>query len=85
MRGHVRLGWRGLIAFAIFAGLFGLLIAAGQVGDLLIRTLIWAAIARMSALLLLQRFRGERTGSQSTPDTLLKRWHGWAMDESNHR
>jgi hypothetical protein len=85
MTTDIRVGWRGLIALVLFALVFGLLIAAGQVGDLLIRAAIWAVILTTSALLLLQRFRRSRARLASKPDAILKRWHRWAMDETDHR
>lgn len=85
MTTSIRVGSRGLIAFALFALAFGLLIAAGQVGDLLSRAVIWAVILTTSALLLLQRFRHSRARTGSTRDAILKRWHRWAMDETDHR
>jgi hypothetical protein len=85
MREQIRGGWRGLVTLAVFSAVFGLLIAAGQVGDLVIRTLIWTTIVTTSALLLLQRSRRDRRGLLSQSDTLLRRWQRWAMDESNRR
>lgn len=81
MTTNMRVGTRGLIAFALFGLAFGLLIAAGQVGDLLIRAAIWAVILTTSALLLLSRLLRSRARSESKPDPILKRWHHWAMDD----
>lgn len=80
---NVTVGWRGVIAFGLFLGAFSVLIALGRYGDWLIRAVIWAVILTSSALLLAQRFRSDRNLPASGKNRLLRRWHRWAMDESD--
>ncbi len=83
MSAKVTIGWRGVIVFGLFLIAFSLLIALGKSGDLLIRGVIWALILMSSALLLAPRFRKPGDTPQPDRNTLLKRWHRWAMDESD--
>jgi hypothetical protein len=81
MTGKLVVGWRGILGFVMFAAIFGLLLAAGQTGDWILRAAIWLAIVILSAALLYQRFGPHRKSPGR--ETLLQRWHRWAMDDSD--
>lgn len=73
------------VVFALFIGVFYLLILAGRNGDAVAQVAVWGLFLAMSVAAVIKMMRGRRVVPYGQDVALGKRWRRWVLDESESR